>query len=375
MKRAVLISCFDWYKGRLEIVRNYLLEKGYEVEVLLSDFNHIRKIKHIHKHSKCKYIHVIPYKKNISMTRIISHLMFGQSVKKYIKKYDPEFIYAVAPPNNVVNICKKYKENNKKTKLVIDIIDLWPESMPLGGIKKNLLFKIWSSWRNEGILAADHVFTECNYYQHKLSHVINKRKTSTLYLNKFVSKKENDYIENLIDKRNCDDVIRFAYLGSMNNILDIDGICNVVKNFIENEYNTEFHAVGDGENRALFEDRMKATGCATFFYGSIFDNEEKIKIITPCNYAFNMMKENIEVGLTIKSMDYFSMGVPVINNIKGDTWELVEKEKVGVNVKENYFEDLKYIKSGREIKEFFERSFSMEALAKNIEEGLSEVAV
>lgn len=97
MKRAVLISCFDWYKGRLEIVRNYLLEKGYEVEVLLSDFNHIRKIKHIHKHSKCKYIHVIPYKKNISMTRIISHLMFGQSVKKYIKKYDPEFIYAVAP--------------------------------------------------------------------------------------------------------------------------------------------------------------------------------------------------------------------------------------------------------------------------------------
>ena len=79
--------------------------------------------------------------------------------------------------------------------------------------------------------------------------------------------------------------------------------------------------------------------------------------------------------MTIKSMDYFSMGVPIINNIKGDTWELVEKEKVGVNVKENYFEDLKYIKSGREIKEFFERSFSMEALAKNIEEGLSEVAV
>lgn len=43
------------------------------------------------------------------------------------------------------------------------------------------------------------------------------------------------------------------------------------------------------------------------------------------------MKDSVCVGLTMKSIDYFQHGLPIINNIKADTTELVEEYKVGFN--------------------------------------------
>ena len=34
----------------------------------------------------------------------------------------------------------------------------------------------------------------------------------------------------------------------------------------------------------------------------------------------------------MKSIDYFEAGLPILNNIQGDTWEIIEKENVGVNI-------------------------------------------
>ena len=36
------------------------------------------------------------------------------------------------------------------------------------------------------------------------------------------------------------------------------------------------------------------------------------------------MKQEVFVGLTMKSIDYFEAGLPIINNIHGDTWNIVK---------------------------------------------------
>ena len=43
------------------------------------------------------------------------------------------------------------------------------------------------------------------------------------------------------------------------------------------------------------------------------------------------MKKSVCVGLTMKSIDYFEFGLPIINNIKGDTWNAVEEYGIGIN--------------------------------------------
>ena len=44
------------------------------------------------------------------------------------------------------------------------------------------------------------------------------------------------------------------------------------------------------------------------------------------------MKDSVCVGLTMKSMDYFSGGLPILNTIEVDTWDLVEQWHCGINV-------------------------------------------
>ena len=43
-----------------------------------------------------------------------------------------------------------------------------------------------------------------------------------------------------------------------------------------------------------------------------------MKIINQCHYALNIMKKDVCVGMTMKSLDYFSFGIPIVNNIEGD---------------------------------------------------------
>ena len=176
-KKAVLISCFDWYKSRLEPIRELLREKGYDVIVLESDYDHIKKEPVAIRYQECTYIHVPEYNSNLSIFRIRSHLSFGKSVAKWLERITPAIIYCLVPPNNVSRICTNYKKKHENTKLVLDIIDLWPESMPLGKLKESIPCKIWRNWRDKSIRAADYVFTECSLYQDRLKYVLDMSKT------------------------------------------------------------------------------------------------------------------------------------------------------------------------------------------------------
>ena len=332
MKKALIISCFGWFKERLEPIRSILIENNYDVVIITSDYCHIKKENKKERYKECTYVHVPQYKRNISVQRARSHFYFGKEIARYIEQIQPDFLYAVIPPNNVAYYCRRYKEEHPTIKLIFDIIDLWPESMPLGILKNTSPASVWKKWRDDAITCADHVFTECNLYKEILKDVLNPEKTSTLYLFKEQRDEEKALVERIIGRGKQDNIIRFAYLGSMNNIIDIDGICAVIRQFVECGYQCELHAIGNGESREKFEEAVRKIDCKTQFYGLVFDEIEKIRILAPCDYAFNMMKRDINVGLTIKSIDYLSCGLPLINNIKGDTWKLVDDERVGINV-------------------------------------------
>jgi hypothetical protein len=368
MKTAVLVSCFDWYDMRLKPIRDFLVSKGYKVTVFLSDYDHISKQRINKKNNECCYIRTPEYKKNISVSRILSHLTFAKRIKERINTIKPDLLYVLTPPNSLANVASQYKKKHPGTRFIIDIIDLWPESMPFGKIKKLLPLSFWVRLRDNAIKTSDYVFTECNLYKKKLSHVLDLNRTSTLYLFKNQTDEEKLLIRHLIEKYNDEKrtkSLRFAYLGSMNSILDIEGICAVIKNCIHDGYACELYAIGDGNSRLAFEDAVRKLGCETYFYGALFDEKEKIKILTPCDFAFNMMKGSVSVGLTIKSLDYLSYGLPLINNIKGDTWAMIKKYKLGFNVGDV---DIKRAGFNRDkILSFFDKNFSQKVFLSKIE--------
>ena len=84
MKRVVVISGTNHYEERAKsVIEEY--QKEHEVIYLTSDFDHVTKQRYKIGLPFAKQLHVLGYKKNISVSRILSHIIF--SVKKqYIFK-------------------------------------------------------------------------------------------------------------------------------------------------------------------------------------------------------------------------------------------------------------------------------------------------
>lgn len=364
-KKAVIVSCFDWYEKRLRPIKEVLEEKGYTVIVFTSDYDHIKKKKINKKTQDCIYIPVKAYKKNVSIDRLLSHYLFAKEVTKKLYSICPDLIYALVPPNSVADVCGKYKRKQPDVKLFFDIIDMWPESMPGEKYHSMLPFKYWQKLRDKSLNVADHIFTECSLYQEKLEPAV-QDKCSTLFLFKeekstFEKANNLNIKENIAEKPS----LKLCYLGSINHIIDIDGICRVVKGLTDS-HDVEIRIIGKGESKNKFLDKLYKTGAKIKYYGTIFDEREKRHILMECDYAFNMMLETVCVGLSVKSIDYLSYGLPLINNLKGDTWKIIEKETIGINIMNNECIDALPTINHAHVYEIFNKYFSKNAFRKTI---------
>ncbi len=335
LKKAILISCFNWYDDRLRPLRKLLESKGYDVRVVLSDFDHTTKKRVIPTDSSCEYIHTPAYRKNLSLGRITSHVYFALSVRKLLASTEPDLIYLLVPPNLTAKFCADYKRRNKHTKFVIDLIDLWPESFPIQKLKNNPVFSVWKELRNNAMKHSDLIITECAMYRAKLEKLFTDKKSGTLYLFRNQSERTRTVVlahmhsdrESHKNSRN----ISIGYVGSINNIIDIEKICCIIAKIREAGFEVTIHIIGDGESRREFITSAKKTGADVIYHGIVFDAEKKARILGRCDFGLNIMKHGLSVGLTIKSVDYLSKGIPIISNIKGDTWEIVRSRQIGIN--------------------------------------------
>lgn len=131
-----------------------------------------------------------------------------------------------------------------------------------------------------------------------------------------------------------EDRISLCYLGSINNIIDIPMIAKVIRECMKIRP-VEFHLIGDGERKDELKKIVMESGAAIIDHGKIYDRNEKKRIFDVCHFGLNIMKKSVCVGLTMKSIDYFEFGLPLINNIKGDTWDIIEKYGCGINLDSN----------------------------------------
>ena len=52
------------------------------------------------------------------------------------------------------------------------------------------------------------------------------------------------------------------------------------------------------------------------------------------------MKDIVCVGLTMKSIDYFQAGLPILNSIYTDTVQITDEYKIGINIRDGNIVDV-----------------------------------
>ena len=237
----VIVDCFDTWEHRVDLLYKVLVSEGHKVKCLMSDYRHFEKVKRADEKKDFVFFHAEPYKKNISIARLRSHVQLSYSIFNYIYKHSDkvDLLWVLSPPNVFIRDAANLKRANPRVRLIVDLIDLWPETMPMGRIKP--LLKPWKMLRDKKLRYSDTVVIECNLYQAVLGKTLEGLDVHTLYL----AREDKGYKPDL---HLPEDKIALCYLGSINNIIDIDGIARVVK-MCQKVKPVILHIIGDGEKK------------------------------------------------------------------------------------------------------------------------------
>ncbi len=215
-------------------------------------------------------------------------------------------------------------------------MDLWPESFPVSRFKNNLFFRQWRLLRNRYLIKSDYIILECDYYSRVLRDVLPESRYGTIHM-----PIEQGYYEE--HKLVQIDELNICYLGSINNIIDIELIYRILHS-IATFKRVNFIIIGDGENKNNLIKLFDTSNVKIIDHGIIYDSKSKFDILSKCHFGLNIMKETVEVGLTMKSLEYFRVGTPIINNIKGDSNQFVSTYNCGFNITSDLSELINLIK-------------------------------
>jgi len=233
---------------------------------------------------------------------------------------------AQLPPNYLAHYAARFKARHPETRLIFEIFDMWPETFPSGSMKRLLAlpFSVWAGLRDKNLSAADRVIPECRLFCRKLG----LPEENVIYL---ASRRDPNQTP---EAHLRSDGLDLCYLGAINNVVNVDAIAGLTAQLARLKPVT-VHVIGDGEKCPQLLQALRDAGAEVDWLGVVFDESRKHEVMSRCHFGFNLMKPDVCVGLTMKSVDYFRHDLPILNNIPADTAELVDREQVGLNVGED----------------------------------------
>lgn len=363
----VIINCFDTWEHRADLLYKVLTEEGHSVRVLQSDYLHIDKKRRVRQKRGYQFFRAKPYTKNLSAARIQSHIQMSRDIFQYIEKRAEkiDLLWVFAPPNLFVRDAARICQRHRNVKLIVDLMDMWPETLPVNRLKKLPVFWMWKQLRDKYLCYADAVVTECSLYHNVIKKAAGSVKIYTLYLAR--EKKEYQPCINLPDGK-----ISLCCLGSVNHIIDIRLIGTIIRQYRKSKP-VILHIIGDGEKKDELIRVSASAGADVVYHGRIYDRKKKQRIFDSCHYGINIMKESVCVGFSMRSTDYFEYGLPVINNIKGDTWAAVEKYGLGKNYHGSVPDCAGSIKNRKNARKFFETFLTEDVFRNKVLEIIREI--
>lgn len=339
-KRIIAISVFGSSmekddNARITNVVKSLEVKNNDVRYVTTDFIHsqkeYREIK-VNTKNRC-YIHVPSYKKNLSLKRIFSHIVFAVKLKIYLEKLPeiPNVIYCAMPTSTAAYVAGKYCKKHG-VKFVIDVIDLWPDSLlPLTTYKKFLSF-ITLPWKWVTIQAykmADIILGESKEYAFEAAKYNPSVPVYPFYLGVDTDKVQAAIDNNVLKIKKPESEIWIAYGGSLGTSYDFETLIKSVS-VLNGKYAYKLWFIGDGVVRKNIEDMSRKYHVNIEITGFL-PYDRLLSYLSYCDIAVNIFRENTKVVHSYKFNDYVATNCFILNSLEGETAEMIDKYQIGLN--------------------------------------------
>jgi glycosyltransferase involved in cell wall biosynthesis len=318
------------YPGyRPTMLHRYLSEKGAafaSYRCLAADWDHFKKTRQsFGEDGRVRMIEVPAYRKNISFARAWSYFVFALKVLK-----DPDFrtaeVVITCVPPNVVALMIAFFAGRKKR--VVDVVDLWPDALPLPKPLKTLVMATlgipWVLSRNFAYARATRLVSHCRFFLQRLGFETNP-KSAFIPLYQF----DESAFAAEARRPSLEERIVLCVLGSVNNVLDVDSLVAFSRHIVEAGRPLRLEVLGDGESKPRLLTELKRLGVEIFDHGVSYDPKLRHEILTRCHFGYNGYKGTTAIGITYKSIDFTSFGLPILNSVGGDLKTLVPEYGCG----------------------------------------------
>jgi glycosyltransferase involved in cell wall biosynthesis len=262
---------------------------------------------------------------NSILNRLIYYLevalKFILLIIKDQKRYD--YVFATSPPifTGFVGLFAKYRY---KSKFILDIRDLWPESLKGVGVFNNpLILGFFGALEKMLYRKSDKIVINSLGFQDHIQQKGKIDKSKILFIPNGAMKEELASINNR--KKTVNKVIYAGNLGLAQNTELINQLVPLL-----DEQGIQLTIIGYGINKNELFNSIKEYKNVTII--NPLTRKECFKIISKHDLGLVTLKDK-EVFKTVlpgKIIDYMTCGVPIVGVIDGYAKEMVEKERVGI---------------------------------------------
>jgi glycosyltransferase involved in cell wall biosynthesis len=331
--------------------RVYKIDKAFQCETtfVTPSFDHSKKefklqFQSLDPRLKTVFLDVTAYSRNLSVKRILSHLIFAKKLNNFLRSLKdidrPDIIISLMPTSSAAWVAGKIcKKNN--IFFVIDVIDLWPDSLvPL--VKNNLFIKSfllpWTWITKRAYNFANFISAESKTYANIAAAVNPNVRACHTYLGVNTDEVLEILSTSTLQNFRGSNELIITYGGSLNNSYDFKTILLAIKYIHEKGIKYQMIFIGDGEKKSEIIAFSKENNLRVKITGRV-SYPDFLRYLSMCDIAFNPFIENTKVVHSYKFNDYCAAGLFIFNNLKGETAELIDNYDIGINYTKNDLND------------------------------------
>lgn len=253
--------------------------------------------------------------------RFLNYYSFAFFSARYISRIKEEFDVVFVNQLSPVMMAKagiKYKKKHGK-KMLLYCLDLWPESLIAGGIKRDsLIYKMYHRVSGKLYKQADKIFITSKSFSDYFSQEFGINDT------KYLPQYSEEIFNPEICKKEPNGYIDLMFAGNIGVMQDIDTIIAAAR-LTADIKNLRWHIVGDGSELERLKE--SALDCENVIFHGRQPLEKMPEYYATADAMLVTLKDDPTISFTLpgKVQTYMAAGKPIIGAINGET-ALVLKE-------------------------------------------------
>ena len=334
----ILVICQYYYPEpfRIADICEALVKEGNEVDVITSFPNYpMGEIYDGYKNGEHKdetingvNVHRVFTigRKTGSLHRFLNYYAYSIASSLYIskmkKEYDVVFVYQLSPVM-MAQAALRYKKKFGK-KVVLYCLDLWPESLTLGGIKKSgLIYSYYKKLSEKIYNSVDEIMVSSRMFADYLKGVLRIKQDRIQYL--------PQYAEDVFcgSDNHTDETINITFAGNIGTTQSIETILYAAQKL--KSKNIWFNFYGDGSGLEKMVALAKALKTEKVVFRGRVPIEELPEKYAKSDALVVSLSDNAVLSMSFpgKIQSYMAAGKPIVASLNGEAARIIGEAECG----------------------------------------------